>query len=120
MNLKESILAKIKDRIFFITFCIKCNKYNWPPSYNCKYCFRKTILKKLDNKGILLEVSYSHLPDQNNYFGIGEFSGIRFLGKVVGDIKVNDAIMISKIKVNDGRISAEFNRLKTTELKKNY
>jgi uncharacterized protein len=112
MNLKESILAKIKDEIFFITFCIKCKKYNWPPSYNCKYCFRKTILKKLYNKGILLEVSYSHLPDQNNYFGIGEFSGIRILGMVDGDIKINDAIAISKIKVNDGRISVEFNRLK--------
>jgi uncharacterized protein len=112
MNLKESILAKIKDEIFFITFCIKCKKYNWPPSYNCKYCFRKTILKKLYNKGILVEVSYSHLPDQNNYFGIGEFSGIRILGMVDGDIKINDAIAIFKINVNDGRISVEFNRLK--------
>ena len=115
MNLKESILAKIKDKIFYITFCIKCKRYNWPPSYNCKYCFRKTILKKLYNKGVLLEVSYSHLPDQNNYFGIGEFSGIRILGMVDGDIKINDAIVISKIKVNDGRISVEFNRLKITK-----
>ena len=112
MSLKESILAKIKDKAFFITFCIRCKKYNWPPTYNCKYCFRKTILKQLYNKGILLEVSYSHLPDQNNYFGIGEFSGIRILGMVDGDIKINDAIEISKIKVNDGRISVEFNRLK--------
>jgi len=112
MSLKESILAKIKDQAFFITFCIRCKKYNWPPTYNCKYCFRKTILKQLYNKGILLEVSYSHLPDQNNYFGIGEFSGIRILGMVDGDIKINDAIVISKIKVNDGRISVEFNRLK--------
>src|SRR5215213_9759284 len=112
MNLKESILTKIKDEIFFITFCNKCKKYNWPPGYNCKYCFRKTILKKLYNKGILLEVSYSHLPDQNNYFGIGEFSGIRILGMVDGNIKINDAIEISKIKVNYGRISVEFNRLK--------
>jgi uncharacterized protein len=115
MNLKESILAKIKGEVFFITFCIKCKKYNWPPSYNCKYCFRKTILKKLYNKGILLEVSYSYLPDQNNYFGIGEFSGIRILGMVDGDIKINDAIAISKIKVNDGRISVEFNKLKITK-----
>jgi len=115
MSLKESILAKIKDQAFFITFCIRCKKYNWPPTYNCKYCFRKTILKQLYNKGILLEVSYSHLPDQNNYFGIGEFSGIRILGMVDGDIKINDAIEISKIKVNDGRISVEFNRLKITK-----
>jgi hypothetical protein len=52
------------------------------------------------------------LPDQNNYFGIGEFSGIRILGMVDGDIKINDAIAIFKIKVNNGRISVEFNRLK--------
>jgi uncharacterized OB-fold protein len=113
MSLKESILAKIKDEVFFITFCIKCKKYIWPPSYNCKYCFRKTTLKELYNKGVLLEVSYSHLPNQNNYFGIGEFSGIRILGMVAGDIKINDGIEISKIKVNDGRISVEFNKLKT-------
>ena len=112
MNLKESILKKIKDEIFLITYCTKCKKYNWPPSYNCKYCFKKTILKKLFNKGILLEVSYSHLPDQNNYFGIGEFSGIRILGMVDGDIKINDAIEISKIKVNNDKISVEFNKLK--------
>lgn len=112
MNLKESILKKIKDEIFLITYCTKCKKYSWPPSYNCKYCFKKTILKKLFNKGILLEVSYSHLPDQNNYFGIGEFSGIRILGMVVGDIKINDAIEISKIKVNNDKISVEFNKLK--------
>lgn len=112
MNLKETILKKIEDEIFLITFCTKCKKYNWPPSYNCKYCFKETILKKLLNKGILLEISYSHITDQNNYFGIGEFSGIRILGMVDGDIKINDAIVISKIKVNDGRISVEFHKLK--------
>lgn len=112
MNLKESILKKIEDEIFLITFCTKCKKYNWPPSYNCKYCFKKTILKKLFNKGRLLEISYSHITDQNNYFGIGEFSGIRILGMVDDDIKINDAIVISKIKVNNGRISIEFHKLK--------
>ena len=112
MNLKESILKKIKDDILLITYCTKCKKYNWPPSYNCKYCFKKTILKKLFNKGKLLEVSYSHLPDQNNYFGIGEFSGIRILGMVEGDIKINDAIVISKIKVDNDKISVEFNKSK--------
>jgi uncharacterized OB-fold protein len=112
MNLKESILNKITDGSFLITFCIKCEKYNWPPGYNCKYCFKKTILKKLFNKGVLLEMSYSHLPDQNNYFGIGEFSGIRILGMVNGDIKINDAIAISKIKVNNDRISVEFSKFK--------
>ncbi len=112
MNLKESILKKIKDEIFLITYCTNCKKYIWPPYYNCKYCFKKTILKKLFNKGILLEMSYSHLPDQNNYFGIGEFSGIRILGMVDGDIKINDAIAISKIKVKNDKISVEFNKLK--------
>ncbi len=112
MNLKKTILKKFKDGIFVNTFCPQCKKQNWPPSNNCKDCFNKTILKKIDNKGILLEMSYSHIQNQENFFGIGDFSGIRILGTVANkNIKVNDSIVIQNIKIIDNKISLEFNKL---------
>jgi uncharacterized protein len=112
MNLKETILKKFKDGIFINTFCPHCKKQNWPPNINCKYCFKKTILKKIENKGILLEMSYSHIQKQENFFGIGDFSGIRILGTIVKkSIKVNDLIAIYNIKIIDDKISLEFDKL---------
>jgi len=111
MNLKEEIFKKINEGIFQSTFCSKCNKYSWPPNNHCKNCFKKTRLKKIDNKGILLEKSYSHLLGQQNYFGIGDFSGIRIIGTVEKSIKIQDTIVISKIRLDNDRISVEFNKL---------
>jgi uncharacterized OB-fold protein len=111
MNLKEQIFEKIKDGKFQSTFCSKCNQYNWPPCNNCKNCFKKTRLKKIDNKGILLEKSYSHLSDQHDYFGIGDFSGIRIIGTVDKNIEINDKIIISNIRLDNDRISLEFRKL---------
>jgi uncharacterized protein len=112
MNVKETIFKKFKDGIFVNTFCPHCKKQNWPPNNNCKDCFKKTILKKIENKGILLEMSYSHLPNQKNFFGIGEFSGIRILGTVNKNIKVNESIAICNLKIIDDKISLEFKRYK--------
>ncbi len=112
MNLKKTIFEKIKDGFFTSTFCSKCKKQNWPPSHYCKDCFKKTKLKKIDNKGIILEVSYSHIPNQENYFGIGDFSGLRILGTIVDkNTKINDLIAINKVKVDNDKISIEFRKL---------
>ena len=116
MNLKETIYEKFKDGIFLNTFCPHCKKHNWPPSNNCKDCFNKTVLKKIENKGILLEMSYSHIPKQENFFGIGDFSGIRILGTIVEkNIKVNDSITVYNIKIIDNKISIEFGNYKEIE-----
>jgi uncharacterized OB-fold protein len=113
MNLKETIFKKFKDGIFINTFCPHCKKQNWPPSNNCRDCFKKTIFKKIENKGILLEMSYSHIPKQENFFGIGYFSGIRILGTIVNkNLKVNDSIAIHNIKIINDKISLEFKKAK--------
>ncbi len=112
MNLKEIIFEKIKDGVFTSTFCSYCKRHIWPPSQYCKDCFKKTKLKKINNKGILLEMSYSHILNQENYFGIGDFSGIRVIGTIVDkNIKINDLIAIYKIKVDNEKILLEFNKL---------
>ncbi|MDQ6724434.1 MAG: hypothetical protein M3Z01_09265 [Thermoproteota archaeon] len=112
MNLKEIIFEKIKDGVFASTFCSHCKRHIWPPNQYCKDCFKKTKLRKINNKGILLEMSYSHISNQENYFGIGDFSGIRIIGTISDkNIKINDLIAIYKIKVDNEKILLEFNKL---------
>jgi uncharacterized OB-fold protein len=111
MNIKDQIIKKIKDGILLSAFCPRCKKYVWPPSNNCRECLETTELKCIYNRGILLETSFSHLADQQCFFGIGEFSGIRIIGKVESNIKVYDFIFISKVKMSDtNRIIVEFKR----------
>jgi uncharacterized OB-fold protein len=110
MNLKETIFKKIEDGLFVSTFCTLCKKYNWPPSIYCKECFGKTKLKKIKNIGILLEISYSHITNEANFFGIGDFSGIRILGTANKSIRINDSIEIDIIKVMNNKISIVFNK----------
>ncbi|MBA3285100.1 MAG: hypothetical protein H0U27_08585 [Nitrosopumilus sp.] len=112
MNLKEKIFEKIKDGTFLSTSCNQCKKHIWPPSNNCKECFQITELKDVDNKGILLEISYSHIVDQKGYFGIGDFSGLRIIGKVNSNIEIGEPISISKVTANkDNKIIVEFDKL---------
>ncbi len=112
MNLKERIFEKIKDGTFSSTFCTRCKKHIWPPSNNCKECFGITVLKGVDNKGIMLEISYSYIADQKGYFGIGDFSGLRIIGKVNSNIEIGESISISKVRANkDNKIIVEFDKL---------
>ena len=111
MNIKEKILEKIKEGIFEVTFCTKCQEYIWPPTYNCKSCFNCTVLREIENKGILLEKSFSYLLNSQNFFGIGEFNKIRIIGTINNEIKVNDEILIKSIKTIDERISLEFKKV---------
>ncbi len=111
MNLKEKIFEKIRDGTFSSTFCHQCKKYIWPPSNNCKECFKITNLKDVDNKGILLEISYSHIVYQQGYFGIADFSGLRIIGRVDSNIEIGDFISISKVSANnDNKILIEFEK----------
>ena len=112
LTLKEKIFNKINEEGSFIcTFCSKCNTYNWPPNYNCKKCFNNTRLKKIKNKGIVLEKSYSHLSDQKSFFGIGDFSGIRVLGTMDRQMSVNDLITIYKAAIIENKISIIFKKI---------
>ncbi|HEY6536543.1 MAG TPA: hypothetical protein VIY08_12210 [Candidatus Nitrosocosmicus sp.] len=111
MNLKEKMLERINDGIFEVTFCTKCKEYSWPPRYNCKSCFKFNVLKEIENKGILLEKSFSHLSNNESFFGVGEFNKIRILGTINNEVEVNDLIFINSLKIIDKRISLEFKKL---------
>jgi uncharacterized OB-fold protein len=112
MTLKDVLFDKIKKDSFYCTFCNYCNIFTWPPSYYCKKCYKKTKLKKIKNYGTLLELSYSHLENQECYFGIGDFSGIRIIGTLVEkNMNVNDLIKINKATVIDDKILLEFIKL---------
>ena len=111
MNLKEKIFERIKNGALLSTSCNHCKKHIWPPCNNCKECFEITELKDVDNKGILLEISYSHMVDQKGYFGLGDFSGLRIIGKVSSDIEIGEPISISKLTSNkDNIIVVEFDK----------
>jgi hypothetical protein len=70
-----------------------------------------TKLKKVNNQGVLLEFSYSYMQNQNCFFGIGDFTGIRIIGKVNKDLNVNDLIKINKATVINNKILLEFFKL---------
>ncbi len=111
MTLKDVLFDKIKEDSFYCTFCNYCNIFTWPPSYYCKKCYRKTKLKKIKNSGTLLELSYSHIQNQECFFGIGDFSGIRIIGIIDKNINVTDLIKINKATVIDGKILLNFVRI---------
>ena len=111
MNLKEEIFKEIDKGLFICTFCLNCNIYNWPPNNNCKKCLKKTRLRKIINKGVILEISYSHLPNQKSFFGIGNFSGIRILGTIDKNMQTNDLIIIDKVSIIDNKISFIFKKV---------
>jgi uncharacterized OB-fold protein len=108
MTTKDILFNRIKEGSFSCTFCSNCNAFSWPINNYCKDCFKKTKFKIIHNYGILLELSYSHMPNQKCFFGIGDFSGIRIIGTVDENIHINDSIKINKATVIDDRISLEF------------
>jgi uncharacterized OB-fold protein len=112
MNIREEIFKKANEGLFICTFCLNCNIFNWPPNNNCKKCLKKTRLRKIMNKGVILEASYSHLPNQKSFFGIGDFSGIRILGTIDRNVQINDFITIYKVSIIDNKISFVFKKIK--------
>ena len=52
------------------------------------------------------------MPNQECFFGIGEFSGIRIIGTLVDkNMNVNDLIKINKATIIDDKILLEFIKL---------
>jgi uncharacterized protein len=90
------------------SYCIKCNRYVWPPNYYCNRCNSDTIFKDLVERGILVEKSTSYIHGKIEHFGIGEFDGIRIIGTITDQITVGDTIGIKSIKVTKGRLDISF------------
>lgn len=111
MNLREKVFANIKDNKISMTFCTNCKLYIWPPSYFCKNCFNITKIKRLNNKGKLIEITFSNILNEKIYYGIGDFSGIKIIGSTSIPITVNKEIMISKVNIRDNKLDIVFSEV---------
>jgi len=111
LNLRDKVFANIKDNKISMTFCSNCKKYIWPPSYFCKNCFNKTKIKRLNNKGRLIEITFSNYLNQKIYFGIGDFSGIKIIGATNNLIEIDREIIISKVNIRDNKLEIVFSEI---------
>jgi hypothetical protein len=112
MKLLDFIIKSAGKGTLVTTYCFTCKIHIWPLNRYCNICFKKTGFKKISRKGVLLEKSFSNLPDLKGYFGIGEFSGIRMIGSVDKSILPEDAIRISQVRVKDNKLDLEFSKFK--------
>ena len=117
MTLMDIIFDTAKKGILIITYCFDCKIHIWPPNHYCNSCFKKTGFKKINRKGVLLEKSFSNIPDLIGYYGVGEFSGIRMMGSVDKSILPNDRIRISRVSIRDNKLNLEFAKIKIKRLK---
>ena len=70
---------QLKQGIFQICHCEKCDNIIWPPKEICHTCHNKTNWKKSTNRGKILEFS----KKESMYFGLIEIDdGIRVLGDI--------------------------------------
>jgi uncharacterized OB-fold protein len=76
----EEFFAFLRRGDFRIPICTSCKKKVWPPSRNCKSCFRKTELKSVIKEGTLLEFTTSYIGNTEVIFGAVEIYGIRLMG----------------------------------------
>ena len=113
----DIIFETVNKGILITTYCSSCKIHIWPPNYYCNSCFNKTGFKKINRKGVLLEKSFSNIPDLIGYYGIGEFSGIRMIGSVDKSILPNDRIRISQVSIKDNKLNLEFTKIKIQKLK---
>jgi uncharacterized OB-fold protein len=111
LNREESIYKIIGNGHFSATYCPKCRRYLWPLNFFCNICLNKTRYRKINNKGILLEKSYSHFETKKGSFGIGEFGEIRIIGTIDENAEVNDKIKISSMKVSNSRLDMKFKKI---------
>lgn len=112
MKLLEFIIKSADKGTFITTYCFSCKIHIWPPNLYCNTCFKKTGFKKINRKGVLLEKSFSNLPDIKGYYGIGEFSGIRIIGSVDKSVLPEDTIRISQVGIKDNKLDLEFSKIK--------
>ncbi|WP_458721275.1 hypothetical protein [Candidatus Nitrosocosmicus sp. R] len=112
MKLLEFIIKSAAKGTLITTYCFSCKIHFWPPNRYCNTCFKKTGFKKINRKGVLLEKSFSNLPDIKGYYGIGEFSGIRIIGSVDKNVLPEDTIRISQVGIKDNKLDLEFSKIK--------
>ena len=112
MKLLDFIIKSADKGTLITTYCFSCKIHIWPPNRYCNTCFKKTGFKKISRKGVLLEKSFSNLPNLIGYYGIGEFSGIRLIGSVNQHVVPEDRIRISKIGIKNNKLNLEFSKIK--------
>jgi len=84
---------------FCIPECSACKKIVWPPSEFCDNCNEKTLLKKGEFKGKIIEFS----KQNEDYFCMVEFfNSIRLIAKMTSSPKKDQIIKISKCGISDG------------------
>ncbi|WP_148686890.1 zinc ribbon domain-containing protein [Candidatus Nitrosocosmicus hydrocola] len=108
MNLYDSILKSARRGKLLSSYCMKCDKYIWPPNYYCSYCNSGALFKAVKGEGIVLEKGYSNLLNKKGTFAIGEFNGIRIIGSISDDVVVGQGIKIQEIRVTNGRLDIKF------------
>ena len=70
---------QLKQGIFQIPYCEKCNDTIWQPNEICPICFNKSEWKKSNNIGKIIEFS----KKDSTYFGLVEIDhGIRIMGEI--------------------------------------
>ncbi len=71
---------QLKQGIFQISYCEKCNKKIWPPNEICHTCFSQSKWQKSKNIGKVIEFS----KKDSTYFGLVEIDhGIRIMGEIL-------------------------------------
>lgn len=111
MSLFDLILQNASYGKLVTSFCVKCNKYIWPPNYICNCCNSKASLRKIEQVGILLEKTHSNILGKEGTFGIGEFGGIRLIGTIKEDARIGECIRIHEIGLKNRRLDIKFTTL---------
>ena len=117
MKLIDIIINNAEKGILITTYCSSCKIHLWPPNRYCNSCFKKTGFRKINRKGVLLDKSFSNLPNLIGYYGIGEFSGIRMIGSVDQCVLPDDRIRISQVGIKYNKLNLEFSKIKIKRLK---
>lgn len=65
---------------FRVPVCTRCGKKAWPPSSTCPICYSTTALRKVSDRGVLVEFASSHMRGWEGLFGIVEMDGFRLVG----------------------------------------
>ncbi|CAN5737069.1 hypothetical protein BH23THE1_BH23THE1_03470 [soil metagenome] len=112
LKLIDIIINNAEKGNLITTYCFRCNVHIWPPNRYCNSCFKKTGFRKINRKGVLLEKSFSNLPDLIGHYGVGEFSGVRMIGRVDPSILPNDLIIISQVSIKENKLNLEFSKIK--------
>lgn len=77
----ESEFARnLEQGRFLVPVCTRCGKKTWPPSSTCPLCYSKTKLRKVNDRGVLVEFASSRVKGREGFFGIVEMDGFRLMG----------------------------------------